>query len=204
MNNRGVPNTEDIQRHFQDIKDILIGSLLGNASLQTYSDGKTWRLRYLQKDELYLRHLYKLWENFTGTGPKYIEDKQGNGRWYFNTKVYSGFTEIAHSFYKKNEKGLWVKRIPENIDLTPRALAYWYMDNGSKKQNAQAYYLCTDCFTKSELDILKNVIFRHWGIMANYHRTEKNKLRLYIPTRCGGQFESLLKGYVIESMKSKL
>ncbi len=60
MNNRGVPNTEDIQRQFQDIKDILIGSLLGNASLQTYSDGKTWRLRYLQKDELYLRHLYKL------------------------------------------------------------------------------------------------------------------------------------------------
>lgn len=79
-NTRGVQNTEEIQQIYRDLQDILVGTLLGDASMQTYSDGKTWRLRYLQKDEQYLRHLYNLWEKFTGTEPKYIKDKQGNGR----------------------------------------------------------------------------------------------------------------------------
>lgn len=57
---RGVQNTEEIQQKYRDIEDILIGTLLGDASLQTYNDGRTWRLRYLQKDERYIRHLYKL------------------------------------------------------------------------------------------------------------------------------------------------
>jgi len=104
-NTRGVPNTEGVLQRYRNNEDILIGTLLGDASFQTYNDGRTWRLRYLQKSEEYTRHLYKIWEGFTGTGPKYIEDRQGNGRWYFNTKVYEGFTEMAHKFYKKNEKG---------------------------------------------------------------------------------------------------
>jgi len=29
---------------------VLIGTLLGDSSLQTYTDGKTWRARFLQGD----------------------------------------------------------------------------------------------------------------------------------------------------------
>ncbi len=201
---RGVLNTERNQVIYKNNEDILIGTLLGDGSLQTYSDGKTWRLRYLQKDEQYLRHLYKLWEEFTETGPKYIEDKEGNGRWYFNTKVYSGFLEIAHKFYKKNEKGVWVKVVPEDINLTPRALAYWYMGSGSKKENARAYILCTDSFTKEGLDILRKELNENWGIMVNYHRTEKGNMRLYIPTKYSLKFEDLIREYLVESMKTKI
>jgi len=73
--------------------------------------------------------------------------------------------------------------VPEDIQLTARAIAYWYMDDGSKKSNAKAYYLCTDSFKREELDILKGVIKKNWGIEVNYHRTEKDNLRLYIPTK---------------------
>lgn len=118
--------------------------------------------------------------------------------------MYLGFTDIARRFYKKNERGLWVKGVPEDIKITPRALAYWYMDDGSKKGNAQAYYLCTESYTKNELDILRGEINKNWGIMVNYHRTEKNNLRLYIPTKYRAQFEDLVKEHVIESMKKKL
>lgn len=73
--------------------------------------------------------------------------------------------------------------MPEDIQLTARAIAYWYMGDGSKKSNAKAYYLCTDSFKREELDILKGVIKKNWGIEVNYHRTEKDNLRLYIPTK---------------------
>jgi hypothetical protein len=31
---------------------------------------------------------------------------------------------MAKSFYEKNDKGVWVKRVPMGVRLTPRALAY--------------------------------------------------------------------------------
>jgi len=78
------------------------------------------------------------------------------------------------------------------------------MDDGSKKVNAQAYYLCTDSFTKDELDILRKELNKNWGIMVNYHKTEKENLRLYIPTKYNVRFENLVKEYIVDSMKRKL
>lgn len=40
--------------------------------------------------------------------------------------------------------------------------------------------------------------------MVNYHKTEKENLRLYIPTKHNKQFEELIKPYIVESMKYKL
>lgn len=40
-NNRGVQIAGGIMDIFKENQEILIGTLLGDASLQTYSDGKT-------------------------------------------------------------------------------------------------------------------------------------------------------------------
>jgi len=57
---RGVQISKEILEKYRENEEVLIGTLLGDASMQTYSDGETWRLRYLQKDEKYIRHLYEL------------------------------------------------------------------------------------------------------------------------------------------------
>jgi hypothetical protein len=57
---RGVQISKEIMEKYRENEEVLIGTLLGDASMQTYSDGETWRLRYLQKDEKYIRHLYEL------------------------------------------------------------------------------------------------------------------------------------------------
>ena len=201
---RGVQISREILERYRENEEVLIGTLLGSASMQTYSDGNTWRLRYLQKDEKYLRHLYELWEPFTGTGPKQSKDRDGNERWSFNTQTFSGFTKIAKEYYGKNEKGVWVKRVPMGVQLTPKALAYWYMDDGSKKSNAKAYYLCTDGFTIEQLGVLRKEMNKQFGIMVNYHRTEKGKIRLYIPTKYNERFIELVNPHIVESFKYKL
>lgn len=96
-----------------------------------------------------------------------------------------------------------MKVVPEDIKLTPRALAYWYMDDGSKKEKARAYVLCTDSFTIEGLDILRKEIHKNWGIMVNYHKTEKGNLRLYKPVKYRKIFEDLIKEYLLESMERK-
>ncbi len=54
----------------------MIGILLGNASLQTFNNGITYRLRVLQKNQEYCKHLYNIFQNFVTTPPKSITTKR--------------------------------------------------------------------------------------------------------------------------------
>lgn len=203
-NLRGVALNHETLTKFKENQEVLIGTLLGDASLQTYSDGKTWRLRYLQKNEEYIKHLYEIWNSFTGTPPKLATDKNGNKRWYFNTLTFNGFTDIALKFYTKSPKGSWIKKVPSDIEITPKILAYWYMDDGSKKSNCASNYLCTDSFSREDLDLLKHKLDQSCGIRVNYHRTEKKNIRLYIPKKYNETFENLIQPYILPSFKYKL
>ncbi len=51
--------------------EILVGILLGDASLQTESNGRTYRLRINQSEEHkdYLFHLYDVFKNLTTSPP---------------------------------------------------------------------------------------------------------------------------------------
>ena len=118
--------------------------------------------------------------------------------------TFTGFEEIAKKFYERDNQGKWKKRVPADIQLTPKALAYLFMDDGSKKSNTAAYYLCTDAFSIEQLGILRKEINKNWGIMVNYHKTEKGNLRLYIPKKYNEKFQSLVEEYMVESLKYKL
>jgi len=62
---------------------VLIGTLLGDSSLQTYTDGNTWRARFLQGDlhKDYLFHIYEIFKDYVKTPPKLSDDGLGNKRW---------------------------------------------------------------------------------------------------------------------------
>ncbi len=190
-------------------KEILLGTLLGDSSLQTYTAGKTWRLRFIQKDKDYLFHLYEIWKPFVKTEPKLSDDGSGNKRWYFNTivipelKLFVDETQIYTCI-----GGRWVKKVPKlwpafSNTLTNRALAYWYMDDGSKKSNAQAYYFCTDCFSLEDVKFLGSIFLKNWDIHVGYHKKGVN-YRIYIPTSSVAKFKNLVEKYVVETMRYKL
>lgn len=54
------------------LKEILFGTLLGDGRLQTYTGGRTWRVRFLQssKNKDYLFHLYDVFKRYVKTAPK--------------------------------------------------------------------------------------------------------------------------------------
>ena len=56
-------------------QEILFGLLLGNASLQSYTGGKTWRIRFTESTQSnvdYLFHLYSVFEEHVKNTPKRI------------------------------------------------------------------------------------------------------------------------------------
>jgi len=192
-----------------DNLDILLGTLLGDSSLQTYTGGKTWRLRYISQNEEYIFHLYEVWRPYVSTGPRLSDDGYGNFRWYFNTRVIPELTQFVEEtqIYKRIGHK-WIKKVPINWSnfsnaLSERALAYWYMDDGSKKNNAQAYYLCTDCFNLEQVKFLGSVFKDKWGIHVSYHKSRTN-YRIYIPVEGSVKFKAMTEKYILQSFKYKL
>lgn len=192
-------------------KEVLLGTLLGDSSLQTYTAGKTWRLRFVQKDKDYIYHLYNIWKPFVRTGPKLSDDGSGNTRWYFNTTVIpelSKFVKETQVYTLVGRGPKFVKQVPKQwpelpSTLTAKALAYWYMDDGSKKSNAEAYYFCTDCFSLEDVKFLGSIFKTNWDIQVSYHK-KGNNYRIYVPVKYGEKFKSLVGKYVIDSFKYKL
>jgi ubiquinol-cytochrome c reductase cytochrome b subunit len=59
--------------------------------------------------------------------------------------------------------------------LTPVALAHWIMGDGAR--SGTGIVLCTDSFTKLEVDRLRLVLLNRYGIYASYHAASN---RIYI------------------------
>lgn len=111
-----------------NLKQILIGTILGDVYMRRSSENSNSRIIFRQgsKNEEYLNHLYLLFQNYVLRPPvKYtIIDKKTKiprFNYSFATMALPCFNEFYELFYKDN-----VKFIPQNISnlLTPVSLAY--------------------------------------------------------------------------------
>lgn len=166
-------------------KEVLIGILLGDANLQTFNNGKTFRLRIDQKDKKYAEHLANVFEPLTKTKIKLYVDKAGNFHYRFNTLTSPIFRFYAHQFYSYNQfTKKWEKKVPKLIHrwLSPTALAYWYMDDGSSKWNKNLWGVrySTNCFTLQDVKLLCETLKENFNILAKPQKHRENQYLLYI------------------------
>ena len=68
------------------------------------------------------------------------------------------FLEITRRFYKVDATGRLVKVVPDDIDslLNDCAVAYWFMDDGSREKGGCGYRIATNCFSISDTYRLKD------------------------------------------------
>jgi hypothetical protein len=132
-----IKRLTNVQRHSfnvpQDLHEILIGSCLGDLSINR--QGINARLSFVQGkiNEAYILHLYDLFKDYCGNGPRTIARKPNKitGKIYytiyFNTYSLPCFNYYRDLFYCDN-----IKKIPNNIGelLTPIALAFRIQDDG--------------------------------------------------------------------------
>ena len=205
-------------------EDVIVGTLLGDASLQTGSQGKTWRYRALHSkfQREYLELKYEALNELCGSGiiDESFQDprmKTVTNRCYFNTLVDSRLKPYADMFYKLDENtNSYIKDVPMNIGelLTPRALAFLYQDDGAlkDKNKTKAMRICTESFSKEGVERLRDAIKNNFDIetslSAKYKKTQEVRIivgyRLYIPARSGQAFCDLIREYVVDCLKYKL
>nr|QWC53673.1 LAGLIDADG homing endonuclease [Rhizoctonia solani] len=131
-----------------ELKQILVGLLLGDAHIQKHKLGINPRLVFVQglinKD--YLLHLYDLFKTYSPQEPT-ISDMSPHRRTgkvyskiYFSTYSLPCFLELYNLFYVAG-----TKIVPSNIEVlfTPLSLVYLICDDGSFCQRDKAIILNT-------------------------------------------------------------
>lgn len=186
-------------------REVLIGLLLGDGCLET-RNGQTYRLKIEQSKahQAYVDHLYHLFEDWVLTPPRIrrvISREHASENVVFQTVSHSALRFYAHQFYRDGQK-----QVPKLIHrwLTPRALSYWFMDDGSvKSKESKGVILNTQAFTPGDIERLIQCLQTKFELQATT-RKQRDGCQIYISGKSFEKFAALVDAYVIPEMKYKL
>lgn len=151
------------------ILSVLVGLLLSDAGLSIQKNSTNARLGFKQSmihfDFFFATFL--ILAHFCSTLP-YLDPTIVKNVLYnsirMDTRAYPSLTILYHMFYINK-----VKIVPADIFnlLTPVALAYWIMGDGTGN-SYKGLYLCTDSFTNYDVVRLMNVLLIRYNIKSSF------------------------------------
>lgn len=187
-------------------RKILIGLILGDGHLEKLYTSTLGRLKiehsYKQKD--YVDWLCKEFRNWVRTKPKIRKvNTWGKLRknYRFSTYGHRILGEFRRRFYEGKKK-----IVPDDLEkeISPIGLAIWFMDDGSiKSSRHKGLFLNTQGFKKNDVEKLQKMLENKFGISSTTKR-EKNGKQIYLGGESGEKFITLIKPYIICSMKYKI
>ncbi len=189
----------------EETRSILVGTLLGDGHLETQNGGRTYRLKieHSIKQKDYTDWFYQNFKHWSKEAPKektkVVKGKTYTNYW-FSTESVGDFRFYGQQFYDENRR----KIVPQMIKklLTPLALAVWFMDDGSSKSKQyMALILNTQCFKKSELNLLIEALLEKFDVEAKL-RPQREGYQLIISRP--ETFIELIKPYLRKEFYYKL
>jgi hypothetical protein len=200
---------EQLKQHLhltEEQREALVGLLLGDAHLETQNHGRTYRLKIEQSEahRAYVEHLYRLFESWVLTPP---QPKQRDSRghvstnWWFQTVSHGAFRFYAQQFYREGRKC-----VPKLIHrwLTPRGLAYWFMDDGSLKwEKSRVVLFNTQGFDQTDVQRLIRAVEQQFAVEA-YLRRQPEGFQIAIAGRSLERFVRLIGPFLLPEMTYKL
>lgn len=195
----------------ESLFEISVGTLLGDASIQTQDGGKTYRLKFQQSEHLHRDYLFHLHEQFHDwvLSPPHFNEKRN--MWSFQTLSHSEFQKLAQLFVLDSHGKKCQKHIkPDLIQhyLTPKGFAYWIMDDGgracyNRDYERKGFALNTHSFAKSQVERLRQGLETRYGLDC-WLRPNKNKWVIVISGYHHEKVMDLIGNYLIPSMYHKI
>nr|YP_009240572.1 LAGLIDADG endonuclease [Pyronema omphalodes]AMO66544.1 LAGLIDADG endonuclease [Pyronema omphalodes] len=212
------PNSKKLRQYKESLVKLsqtqweaAIGLMLGDASLQTQNGGKTYRMKFEwgARSKAYLDHVYGLMDEWVLTEPhkKTRISPKGNEviNWGFQTISHEAFNSLAELFI--NKKKIISQDLIKN-HLTPRGLAYWFMDDGgkldyNKNSKNKGVVLNTQSFEAKEVQVMAEQLSEKFNFECEI-RSNKGKKVIVIKSSSFPLFLSLIDPYILPEMRYKL
>jgi recombination protein RecA len=173
---------------------IVIGSLLGDGAMRCKANALL-EINHCFAQRAYVDWKYRHLIDLVGSPPKARSSNGARIAYRFTTLSRSELTPYHASFY-----GGGVKSIPA-LELTPLALAVWFMDDGSKSY--RAVYLNTQQFDVASQERLKAQLLNQFGIRVTLNR-DKTYYRLRMAVESVPRFRGLIEPHLLKEFAYKL
>lgn len=192
-----------------ETKEILVGILLGDAHIVQRSSTGNSRLVYAQTAVAHKEYFYYVLSFFLPFCTKdytpqsrIVVDNRSKKTYTaisFTTMQLPCFNEFRAMFYVSN-----VKIVPSNIYelLSPRGLAFWLMDDGSR--HGSGVHISVYSFTNTDVDKLMFTLQDKFNLKCSIHYNRDKKPRIYIFKESMDTLITLVKPYFIKEMLYKL
>jgi len=188
----------------EKIQDILIGCLLGDCGGKMAKKAKNPCFAFKQsvKHIDYIYFIYFIFLHWGYAQPYAVPiirkttDSKGSTHGYvrFRTITTINLLKLYNMFYKL-DSGKRIKIVPDNLKdfLTPRALAFWIMDDGSK--GGKGILLHTNSFMYKEVLLLISILKDKFNIDSR-PRKKYNRFIIYIEAKSVPTVIKLVKIYM--------
>ena len=183
-------------------KEILIGTVLGDAYLEKNGRYTRVRIDHYDKHKTYIFWLAQEFLPFSLKPRHIVETDKRNGkqysRWHFSTKSLPIFDEFRELFYRNGKK--IISPLLVKI-LSPLSLAIWYMDDGSN--NGRNITLNTHNFSISEQKVLQKFLLNKFGVATTLVK-DRSKYKIAVGSYEYSKFIKIVRPFVIPSMSYKI
>lgn len=173
----------------KNVRDIILGSLLGDGSLAINPKYKNPRFsfRHSIKQKEYFFWKVDMLKEVCGESCYWLQgsekkpDGWGTAKYRFQSKALSSLTEIYNLTHKKvSVTKVRVTRKWLN-QLSPLSLAIWWQDDGSLVSDSRQGVICTDGFSLEEVAIIRQYFKTVWDIETKIGRiSNQEKYRIWI------------------------
>lgn len=193
-------------------KDVVYGSLLGDASLRCWNPESKISYPYFKKKNKFLSHI-KLVGNLIFNKP--YEDRISE-EWKEDKKYYTlrslSHKSLRHHFDKWYPKeNNFTKVVPKDIVLTPEMILHWFLDDGftylrrkQSKTKQVVVGLCTECFVEKDQLILLNQLKDTFNLSCRLKKVSKGTgYRIMINQGSYEDFINILGPCPIDDMSYK-
>lgn len=201
---KNLLSSQRIGPHSIDVLSVLLGNLLGDAWAEKRSNSTRIHINMSNRNVEYLFWLYNFYrENgyCSDKKPKLNKQIGKKGQIYFSFKFrtfsFSSLNWLYDGFYCSG-----IKKVPQNISelLTARALAIWFMDDGSACNSGVK--ISTQGFSHDDLILLQKALVLNFGLTTTLHRHGGKKV-LYFSKIQAFNMLQIIKPYLITNMLYK-
>lgn len=193
----------------EDVRDTLIGILLGDAHIVRRSSTGNSRLVYGQtavKHKAYFEYVFNIFKPLCANDytPQLRVVRDNSTKKIYSAISFTTMQLPCLNVFKELFYVLNVKIVPNNIYdlLTPRGLAFWIMDDGSRQ--GDGLHLSVYAFSNDDVDKLMFTLQDKFNLKCSIHYNRDNKPRIYIFKESMDNLRSLTSPYFVEEMLYKL
>lgn len=190
---QGIAEDNTVGSLSEEQRSLIEGTLLGDGAMRCKANALI-EINHSAKQSAYVDWKYQMLGALTRTPPKVRYGNGGRVAYRFTTRSLPELTPIYRAFYRDGRK------IVPRLELTPLAMAVWFMDDGCKSH--RALYLNTQQFGREDQERLMALLEEQWAIRSSLNR-DKSYLRIRIAVASVARFRAIVEPHVLPQMLYK-